>query len=120
MKKVAVTGLVVAMVLGFLTIDVSARPNYKKAWDKKYVEGNENEGFVKAAEEAKCNVCHQGKSKKMRNDYGTALSKMLMKEKDDGKIMEAFAKAEEMKGKGGETFGALIKDGKLPGTEIDQ
>ncbi len=119
MKKVGVTALVVVMVLGFLSIEVNARPNYKKAWDKKYVEGNDNEGFVTAAKEAKCNVCHQGKSKKMRNDYGAALSEMLKKEKDDEKIMEAFTKAEAMKGKGGETFGKMIEAGKLPGTEVE-
>ena len=74
-------------------------------------------------------MCHYGKSKKNRNDYGMALSKLLDKdnyktarikeepEQVDKELTEAFTKVEKEKSVSGTTFGDLIKAGKLPGTE---
>jgi formylmethanofuran dehydrogenase subunit E len=127
MKKLGLLVLTGVMVLA-LNANVFAIPAFKKTWDAHYLEGNENADFVAAAEEAKCNVCHYGKSKKNRTDYGKALHKFL--EKDDYKssrvkeepekvkaeILEAFKKVEEMKAEDGKTFGEKIKAGTLPGT----
>ncbi|MFM8891862.1 MAG: hypothetical protein ACKOTB_09635, partial [Planctomycetia bacterium] len=69
-----------------------------------------------------CNVCHKGSSKKERNGYGEALADRLDK-KEDAKNVEKIRKAlEEVaalpsdpSNAGGPTFGALLKEGKLPG-----
>ena len=72
--------------------------------------------------------CHFGKSKKNRNDYGKALSKLLKKddyktarvkaeaEAVDKELEEAFKKVEAMKSPGGQTYGERIKAGELPGS----
>jgi hypothetical protein len=71
-------------------------------------------------ENAKCNVCHVGKSKKDRNAYGEALAALLDKKEDkDNKdkirqALEAVA-AKPSGAAGSPTFGDLIKEGKLPG-----
>ncbi|EAQ79472.1 hypothetical protein [Blastopirellula marina] len=78
-----------------------------------------------AVAEVKCNLCHEGKSKKDRNAYGVALDKLLDKaeivallkeDKDKGKevILAAIVKVEGEKSPSGETYGELIKAGKLP------
>jgi hypothetical protein len=75
-----------------------------------------------AVEEAKCNVCHMGKSKKDHNAYGNALAERLDK-KEDAKNVEKIRKAlEEVAALPSDpakadapTFGQLIADGKLPG-----
>jgi len=75
-----------------------------------------------AVEEAKCNVCHKGKSKKDRNAYGDALAERLDK-KEDAKNVDKIRKAlEEVAALPSDpakadspTFGQLIADGKLPG-----
>lgn len=64
-----------------------------------------------------CAICHPGKSKKERNEYGTALSKLVKKaDKDDAKKIADSVKAiESEKNAAGKTFGELIKAGMLPG-----
>eukprot|EP00913_Durusdinium_trenchii_P008943 g8409.t1 len=87
-----------------------ARPKYFSAFAKKYPN-------VSEAKKTKCNVCHFGKKKKNRNDYGKALMKNISKnEKDAAKITAALEKTESAKNAKGETFGSLLKAGKLPGT----
>lgn len=126
MKKslvVLVAFAVLAMMLQGTTL---ARPPYKTVFDAMYVEKGSAE-FKAAAGEAKCDSCHvKGKDKKQRNDYGKALSEFLnkgvadkMKENPDEakkEIMAALEKAEAKKADGGQTFGELIKAGKLPGS----
>ncbi len=112
-------GLMLVGIVG--TQEASARQQYQKALGKIYPDllkkhGKGEEGKKKF----ECKVCHPGKSKKQRNDYGTALAKALGKknEKDEDKIKEAIEKvAKEESSTKGKTFGDLIKDGKLPGTE---
>ena len=96
---------------------VQARPLYQKQFPLVY------KNLKKQAKKAKCNICHYGKKKKDRNDYGTALAKEFAKgkkkknEKDVKRIKEVFKKVLKQKSKvKGKTFGDLIKDGKLPGT----
>lgn len=121
MKKVT------ALLCGMLMLAISAniafgRPPYKEQFEKTYKDSK----IAEAAKEAKCNICHFGKEKKNRNDYGTALSKILTEEKFKelkGKpeelaksIQEALKKVSTEKSVGGQTFGELIEAGKLPGT----
>jgi len=88
---------------------------------KQFIASNKN--LEKQAKKTKCNVCHYGKSKKKRNDYGQALAKEFAKnkkkknEKDVEKIKAVFKKVAKKKSSvKGKTFGDLIKEGKLPGT----
>src|SRR6185436_18458224 len=93
MKKVCVC-LVVAVVVGcWLAPSASALPPFNKEWMAKYKEGSKNGKFVEAVDSAKCNVCHAGESKKMKNEYGKAVGKFLTKAKyNEIKEDEAAAK----------------------------
>ncbi len=105
----AVVVLFVAVVVG----QAQARPTYCKLFIAKY----EN---VKEAADAKCAICHPGKEKKERNNYGQTLSKFLGGEnvKEEAKIHEIFKKAEgEKSAVEGKTFGDLLKAGKLPASK---
>ena len=122
MKKFGVTLLVaVALALGFSS-QASAIPGFKKAFDDRYP------ALKGVSEEQKCNLCHFGKSKKNKNDYGKALAELLKKDnyKDErvkaeadkvkAEYDEAFKKVEAAKSKTGDTFGERLKAGKAPGT----
>ena len=133
MKRMYVPVLSALTVFAFLTVcateRVDGRSEYAKAWEKKYV-GDKKSGVQKklaaaVAKVKKCNVCHDprkigGKiSKKNRNDYGKALSKLLTKKdkKNTKKINDALTKVAKMsadKKKKKPTFGDLLKAGKLP------
>jgi len=121
MKKVCVCLLLVAG-LGVVWLPAaSALPPFNKEWMAKYNPGDSNATF----KEAKCNVCHAGESKKMKNEYGKAVGKYLTKAKYNAIkedqaaaqkfIAEGLEKAAADKASGGQTFGELIKAGKLPG-----
>lgn len=91
-----------------------ARPQYLKAFAVKY------ENLTEQAKDAKCMICHYGKSKKNNNDYGEALKKQFGEEvnlKDTSAIEKGFVSIEKEKSKvDSKTFGELIKENKLPGT----
>lgn len=119
--------VVVCLVVASSTLG-SARPAYaiKQFFDEfkaMYVKADGTDAekaLATAVEGAKCNVCHKGTSKKERNAYGEALSALLDKKEDAKnveKIKESLTKVADMAsdGKSGPTFGALIKEGKLPG-----
>jgi hypothetical protein len=124
MKNVCLT-----LVCGLLILNASAPafaiPAFKKAFDDNYASNAE---VKKSSDELKCNLCHFGKSKKNRNDYGRALGEYLKKanftddrvkaegDKVKKEYEEAFKKVEGMKATDGTTFGDRIKAGKAPGT----
>ena len=123
MKKVWVC-LVVAVVGYALCVhSASALPPFNKEWMAKYKEGNSNAKFVAAVDEAKCNVCHKGMSKKDHNEYGKVVKKYLTKAKyneikeDEAKskqyILDGLQKAEGEKAANGKTYGELLKAGVL-------
>jgi hypothetical protein len=83
--------------------------------------------FAAKVEAAKCNLCHVGVMKKMRNEFGMAVSKHLKKDDfgpgkkfdpaaDAGKkaIAAGLAKALIEKRADGKSFGDVIKAGELP------
>jgi hypothetical protein len=120
MKKVvlamAAAMVAVSVLAGVSLESASARPQYKMEFDKKYMA--DGSAMNKALSgKSNCNVCHVGKDRKKRNDYGAALGKALGEKnvKDKEKIEEALGKVEKEKS-GDKTFGDLIKDGKLPVT----
>jgi hypothetical protein len=117
----------VAVLSGLLILCIGVnvtfgRPDYRKQFEDAY----KGSKIASALQDAKCNVCHYGKEKKNRNDYGVALSKLLTEksykelktkpEELNKKIKEAFKKVSTEKSSGGKTFGELIDAGKLPGT----
>lgn len=77
--------------------------------------------FAEAVEKVRCNVCHEGKLKKNRNEYGKALGELLSRKTDTEnkeKIVAALKKVEakhtDPKDENSPTFGDRIKAGKLP------
>ena len=84
--------------------------------------------FAKKVEDAKCNLCHDGKDRKKRNVYGIAVGNYLKKadfqgptkkldpKSDEGKkaVAEGLQKAGAEKSHQGKTFEELIKSGELP------
>ena len=71
---------------------------------------------IGAAQGGKCNVCHMGDKKTMRNEYGVAVRKLLKKAdmNNAAKIKMALDTVEKEKAANGETFGERIKAGRLP------
>jgi hypothetical protein len=137
MRKAVALALVAAYVAANLLVSpASALPQFKKAFEDKYVANSTSDDFKAAEKTASCNVCHvKGKDKKVRNAYGMALSKIVgghaKADLDAAKaggadaqkakmteilktLDEAFTKVEGQKSASGETYGDLIKAGKLP------
>src|SRR5438046_1071592 len=121
MKKVCICVAVGLIGLAWCMESASALQPYNKEWVAKYNEGDKNAAF----KEARCNVCHAGESKKMRNEYGKAVGKYLSKAKymqfkeheaaAKKYILEGLQKAENEKSSTGKSYGELLKAGKLPG-----
>ena len=104
--------------------DKSFRDEFIAKYAKPDGKDPKDQAFAAACEKAKCNICHEGKSKKDRNRYGAALGKLLNREKDKDnkeKIQAALDKVAKLKldpkDEKSPTFGDLIKAGKLPGGE---
>ena len=118
MRKIVAIVLAFGLVAGATFQNAQAFPAFGKQFNAKYP------GLADLVKTAKCNVCHDPKkdengkaSKKNRNAYGMALSKLIKKAdmKDIPKIQKALTTVESQKAKGAEqTFGELIKAGKLP------
>ena len=126
MKKYCRSLLCLA-VIAMCSASAWAIPPFDAAFKKMYVkEGDALDAKVK---ETKCNVCHMGKEKKDKNEYGKTVGKYLKKADftgdakkfDDVKSDEAqkaiatgLKSAEGEKSSGGKSFGELIKAGELP------
>lgn len=121
-----VAGACVALVCGASAREAFAIKQFFDEFKTMYVKPDSADPAEKAlvaeVDAAKCNVCHVGSSKKDRNAYGNALAERLDK-KEDAKNVEKIKKAlEEVAALPSDpakadapTFGALIKEGKLPG-----
>jgi len=133
-----------ALVLSIVAVmlpahDAHALTQFKKAFTAKYVTKHKSAAFKTLARKASCNTCHVKGEKKSRlalNHYATELEKLIegdanarkKKAKADGgleadkkelaklldELDKAFKKVEDMKAPTGETFGELLKEGKLP------
>ncbi|HZL90289.1 MAG TPA: hypothetical protein VFB96_18130 [Pirellulaceae bacterium] len=126
MRKFLLIGCLGAIVIGWCISPALGIAPFNLQWRRKYLDGNKNEEFIKAAKAANCHVCHNpsDKAKKETNDYGKAVGKFLTKadfEKFTGKleaskkyIFEGLEKAEAEKAADGTTYGEKIKAGKLP------
>ncbi|MFZ5833387.1 MAG: hypothetical protein ACOY3P_25140 [Planctomycetota bacterium] len=122
---VGTLAIVVLAGSGFFAPNALAIKQFKDQFDAKYVKAEsqapQDVALKKAVDEAKCNVCHVGTSKKNRNPYGQALDALLDRttDKDDvAKIVDALEKVAAMKHNPDDpnspTFGDRLKEGKLP------
>ena len=108
----------IAIMLAVGSFALSATPAFavKQFYDEfKNVYGSSLDQAAVA--KAKCNICHEGKSKKDKNAYGKALDKLLDRKtdaKNPAKIREALESVAGMKSPSGKTWGEIIKSGKLP------
>ena len=125
MKKFSL--LLVCLMLALSAAPAWAIPPFNDAFKKAYVKaGSPLDAKVM---EVKCNVCHMGKEKKDKNEYGKAVGKFLKKadftgdakkypdvKGDDAQkaLAEGLKNAEAEKSSSGKTFGELIKAGELP------
>ena len=127
MKKAGILtlcGLVAAMLVG-LVGTAEARPNYPKVMDK--IKGLEK--VKEEATKAKCAVCHYGKSKKNRNDFGKALIKGGLTKDMYNDVQKGLETPEKLvavakllnehvdkllKSDAGKEFKTRIESGKLP------
>ncbi|MDA7885508.1 hypothetical protein N9B10_01355 [Pirellulales bacterium] len=119
MRKIQLLSrLLLAMFVGSFMISASPAFAVKQFYDEfKEVYVNNGELDASAVAKAKCNLCHEGKSKKNKNAYGKLLDTLLDRKKDaknPEKIREALAKVESEKNSSGVTYGELFKEGKLP------
>ncbi len=131
MKRGLLLALIAFMAVNFAG-SAGAIPVFKTHFEKMYVDKEKNKEFAAKVKAEKCNVCHYGKSKKNKNDYGLALSKLIKKKEFSGarvkaepdkvkaELDKAFKKVGEVKKKSGKTFGELIKAGELPGTAPEE
>lgn len=107
-----------ALVLGG-SKSAEARPLYLKGFVTEYPKLEQQ-----VLKTTKCDVCHFGKPKKNRNNYGATLADIFedgfggaKNVKDMKKIQEALKKAAEKESAvKDKTFGDLIKEEKLPAT----
>jgi hypothetical protein len=106
---------------------------FKEQFEKKYVKDladpaitPQEKLLAEGVKEAYCGVCHtgeRGKNKKVRNNYGAALGKLITKADKQAakKIQDAFDTVAAEKSDPNDpispTFGELIKQGKLPGKQ---
>ncbi|HUE71693.1 MAG TPA: hypothetical protein VMP01_12475 [Pirellulaceae bacterium] len=126
MKKVLLGFCVAAFFIACLAAPAEAIAPFGLRWRQKYLTGNKNEEFVKAARAANCKICHLAtdKENKENNDYGKVVGKFLTKaefeklntniEASKKYILEGLEKAEAEKAADGTTYGERIKAGKLP------
>ena len=122
------------LAIGTRLPSAQAVPPFMKEFTAKYVKADATDDKDKAFGEivtktAKCNVCHVGTDKKMRNAYGKQLAMLLKKDnfkadrlaaepdKVKAEIDAALDAVAAMKSGDGDapTFGELIAQGKLPG-----
>lgn len=112
--------MTVAVISVFSMASATARPPYAQkmystyeAFGKKH--GDEDKKRVS------CSVCHvkngSRTNTKLRNNYGATVAKGLKKKNDTANIVDALKKAASGKSAtAGKTFGDLIAELKLPGT----
>ena len=126
--SVLLCGAVLGASLGLPARTVRADKAFRDEFIAKYVkvDGSDakDKAFAEACDKAKCNICHEGKSKKNRNAYGKALGKFLSRESDTDnkpKIRAALdtvaAMSSDPDNPNSAKFGDLIKEGKLPGSK---
>jgi len=117
-------------VLWLAAPSAKATKNFQKDFVVRYVQPSDDDlqetaqkkaMLGQAVEEAKCNICHNGRDKKRRNAYGDQLAKLLDKKADAENTEKVFMALEEVgkansnpRDKKSPTFADLIGQGRLP------
>jgi mono/diheme cytochrome c family protein len=127
MNRTTVAALVCAGLIGLLSglavRSAHAVPEFKKAFEEKYVGGQATpaqKAIGAALKTEGCNACHAagggGKGKKPRNAYGDALHDLGLRKGDKKNLakIRTIMKEAESKKTGGESVGDRLKEGKLP------
>ena len=132
MRRRVMLFLAALMAAGLLAIPngpaAKADPSFKKQFEVKYVKKDSSDpmdvAFAAKVKKARCNVCHVGKNRKMRNAYGAELSKLLdrkMDRKNKEKIQQALDTVAALKSnpddENSPTFGELLAQGELPASD---
>src|SRR3954464_15598555 len=118
--------LVVPVLMAFV-VPAAAVPPFYIEFKKDYIDSLKDKKFAEAMDKAdvKCLVCHQGKQKKNRNDFGKVVGKFLTKKdaKDKEKIAEGLKKALAMhvdpKDDKSETYMDRLAASKWPGGKLE-
>jgi len=113
MRKLVLGIGTLSLVIACAVQSTEARPKYYAEFKKMYKD-------VEGLNDVKCNVCHKGKSKKDKNDYGIAYGTTLNAKnaKDADQIKKALQDSESKPSKiDGKTYGELLKANKLPSNE---
>jgi hypothetical protein len=114
------------ILIAMVTPAIAVPPFYIE-FKKDYLESLKDKKFVEAVDKAdvKCLVCHQGKQKKNRNDFGKVVGKFLTKKdaKNKEKIAEGLKKALAMhvdpKNDKSETYMDRLKASKWPAGKLE-
>jgi len=118
------------IVLSFSVLVLScgsafALPPFLRGFESRYNAPLGDEFAAKVAV-AKCGVCHTGTSKKMKNEYGVALARLLKKENFSNErlqttpvtayrdIRDALRTVEKEKAPDGRTYEERLSEGLLP------
>ena len=112
-------------LIGFSASSAVAVKEFKDAFQAKYIKtdstASNDVALARAFEQANCGVCHAGgNNKRIRNDYGKELAKLVRKEEkgNKAKIEAALDAVAKLKSKPADpaspTFGEKIASGKLP------
>lgn len=116
MRKLVIGVLAAGACLTMMPRQASARPPYQQAfWTNYNVKQDSKLGM------AKCQLCHMGDNKAVRNPYGAALAKALGKEKaTPEEVTAALKKVEnEVSADKKTKYIDLIKADKLPGAPAE-
>jgi hypothetical protein len=114
LRKSVVIAIAVGLAWSWCGERAEARKQYNDVFWMHYAEQ------LAAHRAVKCVACHEGPTKKVRNDYGKAFLEHLKGRdvKDPDAIKAALDKAaKEPSALQGKTFGDLIKEGKLPASK---
>ena len=119
--------LLVVPVLIAICFASGALPPFYIEFKKDYIDPLKDKKFAEAMDKAdvKCLVCHQGKQKKNRNEFGKVVGKFLTKKdaKDKEKIAAGLKKALAMhvdpKDDKSETYMDRLMASKWPGGKLE-
>jgi len=118
--------LVVPVLMAFV-VPAAALPPFYMEFKKDYLDSLKDKKFAEAMDkgDVKCLVCHQGKQKKNRNEFGKIAGKYLTKKdaKDKAKIAAGLKKALEThvdpKNDKSETYLDRLNKGEWPGGKLE-
>jgi hypothetical protein len=123
------TLLLAGFLLSLAAEPASAILPFYKVWKEEYLDNHPDQEFAKMVNKPanRCFVCHVGKKRSHRNEYGAVMEADLdwkKDAKDKEKILAAIKKASEAhvdpNDASSETFADRIAASKFPGGELEE